>query len=143
VDRWMPRVPDLLRDVNFPVRLQPCLRDVWHDHLLFDGDRLTGLVDYAAVGPDSVAADLARMLGSLVADDDEGWRVALVAYRNVSPLSIEEEHLARRLDRTGVIVALANWLRRLGEEGRRFEDAGAAVQRVEELLARVERWGQG
>jgi Ser/Thr protein kinase RdoA (MazF antagonist) len=141
VNRWMPRVPELLRDVAFPIRLQPCLRDVWHDHLLFEGDRLTGLVDYAAVGIDSVAADLARMLGSLVADDEEGWRVGLGAYREVTALSIEEERLARRLDRAGVIVALANWLRWLEEPGRRVEEGIAS--RVADLLARAERWGGG
>jgi Ser/Thr protein kinase RdoA (MazF antagonist) len=138
VARWMPCVPDLLRDVVFPVRAQPCLRDVWHDHLLFDGGRLTGLVDYAAAGPDSVAADLARMLGSLVADDEEGWRVGLSAYREVAALSAGEERLARRLDRSGVVVALATWLRRL-EEG----DAALAEpvrRRVEGLLARAEGW---
>jgi Ser/Thr protein kinase RdoA (MazF antagonist) len=142
VSRWMPRVPELLRDVAFPVRLQPCLRDVWHDHLLFEGDRLTGLVDYAAVGVDSVAADLARMLGSLVADDEEGWQVGLAAYREVTALTTEEERLSRRLDRTGVVVSLATWLRWTGEGRRWFDEAGTS-RRVEELLARVERWAIG
>src|SRR5262249_55243269 len=49
-----------------PVPLQYCVGDVWHDNLLFTGDQLTGLVDYAAVKVDHVAADLGRMLGSLV-----------------------------------------------------------------------------
>lgn len=138
VNRWMPRVPDLLRDVTFPVRVQPCLRDVWHDHLLFDGDRLTGLVDYAAVGLDSVAADLARMLGSLVADDEEGWCVGLSAYREAAALSVEEERLARQLDRAGVVIALANWCRRIGERGS-WND-GRYRARIEEILRRVEAW---
>src|SRR5262249_42064317 len=47
------------------VQIQPCLCDVWHDHLLFSGDELTGLVDYGSIKTDHVAADLARMLGSL------------------------------------------------------------------------------
>jgi Ser/Thr protein kinase RdoA (MazF antagonist) len=138
VARWMPRVPAMLGDVNFPVRVQPCLRDVWHDHLLFDGDRLTGLVDYAAVGPDSVAADLARMLGSLIGDDEDGWHVGLAAYREVAALSAEEERLARRLDRAGVIVALANWHRRIDEGEAAW--GGQVRRRVEDLLARVEAW---
>ncbi len=138
VRRWLPRVPGLLG----PWRergcvLQPCLRDVWHDHLLFEGQRLTGLVDYAAVDRDGVAADLARMLGSLVEDDEAGWRVALAAYRGVRDLPAEEEERARLLDRTGAVLALANWLRWLAEGQRPLEQMG----RVEELLRRVEGWG--
>lgn len=137
-DRWLARVPEMLRPAHVRCRVQPCLRDVWHDHLLYDGEELTGLVDYAAVAQDSVAADVARMLGSLVGDG--GWEVALAAYREVRPFSEEEERLAQILDRTGVILALANWLRWLSEPGRTFEDRAHVGRRVEELLARVGRW---
>jgi Ser/Thr protein kinase RdoA (MazF antagonist) len=130
----------MLRPAHQPCRLQPCLRDVWHAHLLYHGEELTGLVDYAAVAEDSPAADVARMLGSLVEDDGARWHAALKAYREVRPLSQQEEQLARVLDRTGVIVALANWQRWLGEPGRAFEDQGRVNARIEELLQRVERW---
>ena len=140
VSRWLPRVPQMLLTANVTSRIQPCLRDVWHDHLLYEGEQLTGLIDYAAVGPDSVAVDVARMVGSLVGDDEEGWRVALSAYREVRTFSHQEEQLARVLDRTGVIVGLANWLRWLGEPGREFEESAHVTQRIEELLARVARW---
>jgi Ser/Thr protein kinase RdoA (MazF antagonist) len=140
VARWLPCVPEMLRPAHQPCRLQPCLRDVWHAHLLYHGEELTGLVDYAAVAEDSPAADVARMLGSLVEDDGARWHAALKAYREVRPLSQQEEQLARVLDRTGVIVALANWQRWLGEPGRAFEDQGRVNARIEELLQRVERW---
>ena len=39
------------RDRSF--RLQPCLRDARPEHFLFEGDRLTGLVDFGAMGVDS------------------------------------------------------------------------------------------
>jgi Ser/Thr protein kinase RdoA (MazF antagonist) len=140
VARWLPRVPEMLRPAHVRCPIQPCLRDVWHDHLLYEGEELTGLVDYAAVAQDSVAADVARMLGSLVGDDDGRWQVALEAYREVRPFSPAEEHLAHILDRTGVIVGLANWLRWLSEPGRTFEDRAHVTRRVEELLGRVEKW---
>jgi hypothetical protein len=89
---------------------------------------------------DGVAADLARMLGSLVGDDEERWRDALEAYRTHRPLSGEEERVARVLDRTGVIAGLCNWLRWLGEPALPGTDCSVAVRRVEELLTRVERW---
>ena len=45
--------------------LQPCLRDIWHDHLLFTGDEVTGLIDFGAVDIDTPATDIARLIGSL------------------------------------------------------------------------------
>jgi Ser/Thr protein kinase RdoA (MazF antagonist) len=123
--------------LSLPV--QPCLCDVWHDHLLFAGDRLTGLIDYGSVKSDNVAADLARMFGSLVGEEG-GWRVGLTAYRAVRPLSEDEARLARVLDVTGTVLGVVNWLRWLSE-GRVFVDRAAVARRLGELVARVERWG--
>ncbi len=120
--------------------LQPCLCDVWHDHLLFDGDRLVGIVDYGAVKVDHVAVDLARLLGSLVGDDAAGWEHGLAAYRAVRPLTPEEEELARVLDRAGTLLGAANWLRWLYHEGRDFEDLAAVAGRLRALVERIERW---
>ncbi len=51
------------------IALQPCIRDIWHDHVLFSGDRVSGIVDFGSLRPDNVATDVARLLGSLVGDD--------------------------------------------------------------------------
>jgi Ser/Thr protein kinase RdoA (MazF antagonist) len=134
----MPHLLHRWKGVACP--LQPCLRDVWHDHLLFEGDALTGLVDYAALGDDSVAADLARMLGSLVEDDSERWGEALAAYRSVRALSSEEEQLARVLDRTGTVAAILHWLHWLLDPARPEADLPRVAARLAALLRRVERW---
>jgi homoserine kinase type II len=120
--------------------VQPCLRDLWHDHLLFEGDRLTGLIDYGAVKADHVTADLARMLGSLVGDDQGGWEGGLRAYRRVRGLTDNEEQLAHMIDRTSTILGVVNWLRWVYHEGRSYEDLSAVVRRLESLLNRVESW---
>jgi homoserine kinase type II len=120
--------------------VQPCLCDLWHDHLLFEGDRLTGVVDYGAVKADHRAVDLARLLGSLVGDDPAGWQCGLRAYRAVIGLSPDEEDLARVLDRTGTLLGLVNWLRWLYFEQRPFEDRPAVARRLSALVERVERW---
>jgi Ser/Thr protein kinase RdoA (MazF antagonist) len=119
-------------------RLQPCLCDLWHDHLLFEGDRLTGLIDYGAVKIDHVAVDLARMLGSLVGGDAAGWQAGLQAYRRLAPLTADEEELAHALDETGIVLGVANWLRWLYEEKRMFADHTAMLRRLAELVTRLE-----
>jgi homoserine kinase type II len=139
--RRLEEVPGLLAawaSTSGPVR--PCLCDLWHDHLLFEGDRLTGLIDYGAVKVDHIAVDLARMLGSLVGDDADGWRLGLDAYCRVRPLTAEEKDLSRVLDRTGTVLGVANWLRWLYHDGRTYEDRSAVHIRLEALIRRVETW---
>jgi homoserine kinase type II len=142
--RWISHVTATLahwyelRSPHEPV--QPCLCDPWHDHLLFEDDRLTGIVDYGSVKVDHPAVDLARMLGSLMADDDEGWRLGLEAYRRVRPFGGHEEKLARMLDRTGTIIGVANWVRWLSDGTRELADRRSAAKRLDMLVARLERW---
>jgi homoserine kinase type II len=49
-----------------PLPLQPSIRDIWHDHVLFTGDEVTGLIDFGALDIDTPATDIARLLGSLI-----------------------------------------------------------------------------
>ena len=125
-----------------PRPVQPCLCDVWHDHLLFDGNRLTGLVDYGAVKADHVAVDLARMLGSLTPDQPAGWAAGLRTYRIVRPLSADEEGLAQALDETGTVLGAATWLRWLYVDRRDYEDRHAAARRLAVLVGRMEGWAR-
>ncbi len=121
------------------VPLQPCLCDVWHDHLLFVGNELTGLIDYGAMKIDHVAVDLARMLGSLIEDEEHAWRIGLTAYRAVRPLTADEETLARLLDRGNSVVGILTWLHRLLVEQRRYPDEHAVARRLAVLVSRLER----
>ena len=63
---WVPRA--LATWAERPLPLQPCLCDVWHDHVLFEGDTVTGVIDYGGAKIDHVAVDLARLLGSMAGD---------------------------------------------------------------------------
>jgi Ser/Thr protein kinase RdoA (MazF antagonist) len=94
------------------VPLQPCLRDVWHDHVLFQDDEVTGLIDPSAARIDTVAADISRLAGSLIADDRHAWAVALDAYQSVQHLSDAETSLVGVLDRSGVLLSGMAWLER-------------------------------
>lgn len=122
------------------VPLQPCLCDVWHDHLLFEGDTLTGIVDYGGVKLDHVSVDLARLLGSLVGDERQLRSLGLRAYARLRPLSSAEEGLIDVLDVTGTLLGMANWLKWLYRERRSYEDRAAVARRLAALVERVERW---
>jgi Ser/Thr protein kinase RdoA (MazF antagonist) len=121
------------------VTLHPCLCDVWHDHVLFRGDAVSGIVDYGSVKTDHPAVDLARLLGSLVGDDAEWWAEGLKSYGEVRPLSEWEQALARVLDQTGTILAAANWLRWLYREDRQYEDRQAVARRLAAIVERLVR----
>jgi Ser/Thr protein kinase RdoA (MazF antagonist) len=119
-----------------PVPVQPCLSDIWQDHVLFTGDVVTGIIDYAAAKIDHVAVDLARLLGSIVPGDPERIAAALDAYRAIRPLAHSE--LVELLDWTGVIVAVTNWLRWLYFDGRAYPNRGAVAERFGALTRRLE-----
>jgi homoserine kinase type II len=117
--------------------LQPCVRDVWHDHLLFDGDRVTGLIDFGAMQIDTVATDVARLLGSLVDDDQVGLHDGLATYAALRPLSDEEVAAVSALDASGTILAGTNWIRWIYVDRRQFENERLVVDRFERNLSRL------
>lgn len=127
VDRELTR----LAETRF--RLHPCLRDIWHAHVLFEGDQVTGIIDPGATRSDNVASDLSRLLGSCLADDWPRWQVALNAYAEVRPLSESERQLVRVLDRSSVLLSGLAWIERAAPSG-----PGAKL----EAMARFQ-WIQG
>ena len=124
---------------NLRVPLFPVIRDLWHDHVLFTRDEVTGIVDFGALRIDSAACDLARLLGSLVGDDTAAWSFALDAYAAVRPLTSEERELIPVLDEANLVLAGLNWLTWICVERRTFEDLPAVFARLDETLARLER----
>jgi Ser/Thr protein kinase RdoA (MazF antagonist) len=139
-NRLAPRVAARVK-LGLPtaVPLQPCLRDIWHDHVLFTGDQVTGLIDPHAARSDSVATDLARLLGSLVGDDRNGWDAGLAAYQRVRPLSVDELALVELFDQSTVLLAGMTWLEWYCLQGRTFADREKVVSRLQAILGRVQR----
>jgi Ser/Thr protein kinase RdoA (MazF antagonist) len=139
LERLAPRLAeDLALGSKVQVPLQPCLRDVWHDHVLYTGDEVTGLIDAHACRCESVAADLARLLGSLVGDDVPARDLALAAYDAVRPLSLAERGLFEILDRTAIPLSGCTWLERRYFEPFPFERPAAIVKRLEAIVRRAE-----
>lgn len=137
--RWTaPRlVGPLRRDAGRVVALQPCLRDARPEHVLFEGDRVTGLVDFGAMGIESVAADLARLLTAWVGPDRAARAEALRAYAAVRPLDDPETALMDAFGTTSAVLGAGHWVRWHFAEGRAFEDPGAVERGIRLGLDRL------
>jgi Ser/Thr protein kinase RdoA (MazF antagonist) len=123
-----------------PLPMGWCLRDIWHDHILFTGDEVTGILDFGAVGFDAPAGDVARLLGSLVGDDAEGWRTGLAAYEAVRPLSSIEREAVAFFDSSGTVLSAVNWVHWLFRDPSALApnvDRAAAFARLERLIGRL------
>jgi Ser/Thr protein kinase RdoA (MazF antagonist) len=123
-----------------PVPLQPCLCDVWHDHVLFVGDRVTGLIDFGSCKLDHPAVDLARLFGSLATSDAAVRSAGIAGYEELRPPGPFERSLLDDLERTGVVVAgltLLGWLFRDGR-GWTLEERGRLADRLAGLANRLE-----
>jgi Ser/Thr protein kinase RdoA (MazF antagonist) len=133
-----PRVAVSLKiGIDVPVPLQPCLRDVWHDHVLFTGDIVTGLIDAHAARSDSVATDLARLLGTLVGDERWRWDGGLAAYQEVRPLLAVELAMIELFDQSGVLLSGMTWLDWLLLQVRVFKDREPVLARLRSITGRL------
>ncbi len=129
---------ELARWASRPVAVQPCLCDVWHDHVLFTGDAVTGIIDYGAMKEDHVAVDLARLLGDLAGDDDAAFASGLAAYSSAGGILEVPPEFVRVLDRTGTLCGIVVWLRRLVLEAHRDIDAARIRSRMVALCSRFQ-----
>ena len=143
--RWLelarkvaPRVRAQLAEASrIEVDLQPCLRDARPDHFLFQDDRLAGLIDFGAMGIDSVAADLARLMSEWFDDDRAKRDAAMDVYFKIRPLQAGE--LCIDPGRRG-ILGIPFW-RAVGVlgflEGKVFDDSEAVIRGLHKGLDRL------
>jgi hypothetical protein len=127
--------------------VQPVLRDVWYEHVLFAGqrdDHVTGFIDAHAAGIDAPATDIARLLGSWRPRGstahlplNQRWPDAWRAYAERRALPTHAARLVQWLHATGIVIGLDNWFRWTLEEGRRFSDTSGVLARIDSLLAEL------
>ena len=133
-----PKIEPLLEHAaGIPVAIQPCIRDIWHPHVLFAGDRVSGIVDFGSMRPDNVACDVARLLGSLAGDVAGDWLRGLEAYQAIRPLSPDELALVSAFDRSTVLMGGLQWLEWIYLDGRQFHNRSAVIGRMDEFLSRL------
>jgi len=133
-----PRYHPILKAGSaIPCRLQPCLRDVRADHLLFVASELTGLVDYGAMRVDAVPGDLARLLAEWNLVDPWTRGVALRAYSEIRPLDSAEERLIEVFEGSAALLGASHWIRWHYVDQRSFEDPTAVLSGVRKGLDRL------
>ncbi|MEM7474885.1 MAG: phosphotransferase [Planctomycetota bacterium] len=134
----LPLAIKLLESCFEPVQTHFVLRDIWSEHVLFSGDRVTGIVDLGAARIDEPATDVARLLGSLEPFDAEAWSAGLQYYCEKNSSVCPERVIA--LDRVSCLLSALQWAKWLAFE-RKFFDADDQVilTRWSRFLDRLQR----
>jgi len=109
---------------------QPCIGDIWHDHVLYEGDYVSGIVDFGAMRMDHVTTDVARLLGSLARHNHAHWQDGLAAYSQNRPLTKQEIRVTQASHLVTLLLSGMNWLYWLWVEQRTFDDWARVVARV-------------
>ncbi|MDX1944715.1 MAG: phosphotransferase [Pirellulaceae bacterium] len=120
-----------------PLPLQPAIRDIHGEHVLFSGDEVTGIIDFGALRIDTPLVDIARLLGSVAGSDRDLRAAACDAYGELHAVSDEDRALVELLDESGLVLAGLNWLRWLHIERRQFDNLPAVQGRLRHIIARL------
>jgi Ser/Thr protein kinase RdoA (MazF antagonist) len=137
----MPVLQMLIAAEPLKVRLQACIRDIWHAHVLFQDGQVSGLVDFGAMRIDTVACDISRLLGSMAQDDEHAWQAGLAAYEAVRPLTTAEREFIGIFDRGTTLLSGINWLQWIFVDRRTFDDMHAVAERLDEITRRLTQLG--
>jgi homoserine kinase type II len=124
---------------NVPLHIQPCIRDLRGEHVLFEAGHVAGIVDYGAMDVDSPALDLARLLGDLAGENEGLFAHGLNKYREFQPNFDVNDRLLRHLDRAGVVCSLIGWFARLSN-GRAQLSPENIARRMHHLIVRAEQF---
>jgi homoserine kinase type II len=135
-----PRLLPRLRDVaRLTVSLQPCVRDARPEHFLFQGNDVSGLVDFGAMGVETVAADLARLTGEWISENQSLCDLAVAAYEQIRPLDPSERALSTAFEAAADLLIAGHWLTWRFLDKRQFEDPRAFERGIARGLERLKR----
>jgi homoserine kinase type II len=105
--------------------------------VIYTGNQVTGLIDFGAVDIDTPATDIARLLRSLVHNDQTEWRSGLAAYSAMRQLSDNESLAVFAIDAANPILAGCNWINWVYVEQREFEQRQQVIEQFRTILTRV------
>ena len=127
---------ELLRSV--PVLQIPIFGDVWSDHVLFNENEVSAILDFGAMKIESPCLDIARLFGSYADYSAEALRRGISYYSEFRELNDLELGLIELYDRGYVLLAGIQWLIWVEIEQRVFVDNEAVRQRLQRLVRRCE-----
>ncbi len=123
--------------------LQIVLRDVRPNHFLTSGGHVSGLFDFGAIGFDTVALDLSRLLGEWFRLDRVAKDLALTTYESFRPLGPAEIAAVEPLILANAILGAVAWFdihdRRRLTQGREAAAIRALKHAEERLRHQCER----
>jgi homoserine kinase type II len=135
--------PDLARELrpwaSREFVLHPCARDLRAAHVLFDENRVTGVIDYGAMAVDHAAVDLARLFTDYAPAGDAPFAAGLAAYRRSRHTFDAPDDFVRLFLRSGIACSVAGWLMRLAVRRESIHDAAATFARLAQLVALAEK----
>ncbi len=120
--------------------LFPCLRDIWSEHVLFQEDKVSGIIDYGAMRLDVAVVDIARLLGCYGVMSSGVWDLGIESYREVRQISTEDVQQAEQLAKVNVVLSAMQWLDWLFVRKRDFTDRKMVDQRVELLSKQLRQF---
>lgn len=121
---------------ELPIRC--VLRDVHRGHVFAEpaGGRITGVIDYDAIGFDTPSCDVARFAGSFQSAGSDALDLVAAGYRQIQPLTERDYDLAKTLIRANLIGGLANWVVWLVGERRPYHCEALLIRdRISHLIA--------
>ena len=137
-------LPEFERFGSKRILLGAAIRDIHHDHVFFEGDTVSGIVDFGSLQVDTYCLDIARLVGSLqLHKESEGelaeppWEEALEFYSSFHQLTGDEIELIGLLHKCNSTLGALNWLNWILVEQRNFEDWTAIEQRLEAFAIRL------
>lgn len=123
----------------YPV--QPVIRDLRPDHLFFDEDnQVVAVIDFSSMNVDTIACDLARLLGGFFGDKAAKYIGAMESYGRHRPIHSFEREIILPLNHASVILGITHWLQWLVVDKIQFESTNDAIKRINELMRRFEEY---
>jgi aminoglycoside phosphotransferase (APT) family kinase protein len=133
------QVTQQLKQLRAPIQLCWVARDLHYEHLLFDHERLTGVIDYGAARIDEPLIDLVRLLGSLWPHDAELRHRLVDHYRSLMDFEVSTVRF-QYLDHASTLLSAMQWLQWLLIDRREFQvERQTLLKRWAGLLERLQR----
>jgi len=128
--------------------LQPVLGDLWCENVLFQDGMVSGIIDYGSYGLDFPELPFARLVGSVVNNDEPGtaavdWERDPTRDWKSQFLSLAGDSWAGRalnqeilgfFHQTNIILGCLNWLEWIFVQHRPFADSARAMRRAEQMM---------